>query len=87
MTATSLYESDAIEHLMHAIELLDAAGYSCWLAEEFAVENLLVCLEGIPNDIPLLPGEIELLAGVHDAIIALAGWEDEAVVSRPKSGP
>lgn len=76
MTATYKQESDAIAMLMRAIDLLDAAGYSCWLLEEFAVENMFVFLDGIPTEIPLLPSEIELLASAHDEIMALAGWND-----------
>ena len=75
MTAILKTETDMVARLLKAIELLDSAGYTCWVLEEFAVENLFVFLDGIPTELPLLPGEVELLANAHDDLMSLAEWD------------
>lgn len=84
MSATTIEKRDAAERLVRAIEMLDSLGYACWLLEEFAVESLRIHFHDIPNDIPLLPGEVELFAGIQSEILALADWTDGEAVDRPK---
>ena len=76
MTAIHTLETDAIERLIQAIEALDAAGYSCWFLETASIENMIICLEGIPTELPLLPSEIGMIASAFDEIMSLADWCD-----------
>lgn len=84
MTATHTLETDAVERLIQAIEGLDAAGYSCWFLEEVTVENMAIFLEDIPIEVPLLLGEIEMIAAAYDDIMSLSDWCDSQTVIGPK---
>lgn len=84
MSASTINERVAAAHLFRAIEALNRLGYDCWLLEEFAVERMHVIFQGIPAELPLLPGEVELLVSVRDEILALAEWVDDEVTCRPR---
>ena len=84
MTAMHTLETNAIERLIQAIEALDAAGYSCWFLETVSVDNMIISLEGIPTELPLLPCEIGMIASAYDEIMALADWCDSRSVVGPK---
>lgn len=84
MSAATVHKHDAADRLVRAIEMLDSLGYACWLLEEFAVESLRIDFQDIPNDIPLLPGEVDLFASVQSEICMLADWTEGEVVYRPK---
>lgn len=84
MSAATIHEHDAADRLVRAIEMLDSLGYACWLLEEFAVESLRIHFHEIPCDIPLLPGEVELLGSVQSEILTLADWTDGEADDRPK---
>lgn len=83
MTAMHTFDTNEIERLIQAIEGLDALGYSCWFLEVFSVEKMITRLEGIPTDLPLLPGEMEMIATAYDEIMSLANWCDSQTVVRP----
>ncbi len=84
MIAALAPETNAVDRLIQAIEGLDALGYSCWFLEMFSVENMTTRLEGIPTDLPLLSGEIEMIATAYDEIMSLADWCDSQPVIGPK---
>lgn len=84
MSATTTHERYAADRLFRAIETLNRLGYDCWLLEEFAVEKMHVVLQGIPAELPLLPGEVELLVSIRDEILALAEWVDDEVACLPR---
>lgn len=84
MSVATIHDHDAADRLVRAIEMLDSLGYACWLLEEFAVESLHIHFHEIPWDIPLLSGEVELLASAESEIFALADWMDGEADDRPK---
>lgn len=70
--------------LLRALDTLEAAGYTFWTMEEIEVEDDYsfltregwnILFEALPAELPLLPGEIELLASVLDEILALGSWD------------
>lgn len=42
------------------------------------LDGLRICFDALPADLPVLPGEIELLASVFDDLLFLASLEERA---------
>lgn len=87
MNLADIPKTSLLDVLIMAIDRLEAEGYSCWLLEEFAVKNLCICLDDIPTELPLLPGEIELLASVHDELMMLSEWDNLLLPETPRFAP
>lgn len=70
--------------LLQAIERFEANGYSVWLMEECRDEGNELALspawtiqfQNLPEELPVLEGEIALLATVLREIMLLGGFED-----------
>ena len=70
--------------LLQAIECLEANGYSAWLMEEHDDEDneplrspsWAIRFQNLPEELPVLEGEITLLATVLREIMVLGRFDD-----------